>query len=259
MNLLRLLSAAVVLSALPTPAAVDISGTTTYTQDFDSLPSASALQEFTWTDDVTIPGFFLHRTNAPAGQVNLAGSLFVAGSRPYIDDGSLPPTSPPNHHGFLSLGTFLSGEQSLGFSPTTQDGATNWCGGTLSVIGAFTNTTGGDLVLIGISYDLEAWRPNTSATNSETITLTHKVGPADLLLTELGAPTASPTFTQTGYDIVNAALNFTTPDGFTALSASASRSITLSAPTEIHIPSGETLVLRWGNVNEHGAIAMFCI
>ena len=118
-------------------AAIEINGSTTYVENFNSLPAAAARAEFNWTDDVTIRGFYFHRSNAPAGQSNLAGSLTTPGSRPYIADGSVTPSTAPNFHGFLSLGeSFISDTQNRmpGFTPTTSDGTTNWSGGELSMI-----------------------------------------------------------------------------------------------------------------------------
>src|SRR5688572_8667367 len=112
-------------------AAINVSGTMVYEEPFNTLPTSSVRSEVNWTDNVSIRGFYLHRSNAPAGQTNLAGTLDTAGSRPYIADGSVVATTAPNFHGFLNLGVFGQTDRCLGSSPTTTDTTTNWSGGEL--------------------------------------------------------------------------------------------------------------------------------
>src|SRR5688572_19414342 len=109
-------------------AAINVSGTSVYTETFDALPAAPGRAEFNWTDNSTITGFYLHRSNTPPGQASLAGTLATAAARPFISDGSEIATLTPNFHGFLSLGAYNSSERALGFCPTGSDGSTNWSG-----------------------------------------------------------------------------------------------------------------------------------
>ena len=242
-------------------AAIPVSGTAVYTQNFNTLPTGAARAEFNWTDDTSIQGFYLHRSNSPvAPQNNLAGTLATAASRPVISDGSEVATAAPNFHGFLSLGAYNSTERSLGASPTTNDGATNWAGGTLSIVAIYTNTGAAPTDLTGITFDLEAWRGNSVATNAETITLTAKTGTAAALLADLGTRTATATFTQTGWNpvpITSGSLDYTSADGFTATPAVPPSSITLTGTltTPIRVAAGQSVALRWGNVNDGGADA----
>lgn len=242
-------------------AAIPVNGTTTYTQNFDTLPTAPSLSQFDWTDDVTLQGFYLHRSNAPAATNNLAGTLAVAGSRPYVASGSVQvngvttaPTS-PNYHGFQSLGAYSSTERSLGFCPTTNDGGTNWAGGTLSTIALFTNTGTSTVDLTNMAFNLEVVRANSDATVSETIPLTYKRGTAAALIAELQTYSANAAFQGNGYTTVDAALDHTEADGFTAtLGTSISKTATLATP--IRLAPGQSVALRWANTNDGGTDAL---
>ncbi len=244
-------------------AAVNVSGTTTYNQNFDALSSAVHHTEFNWTDDTTITGFYLHRSNSPvAPQNNLAGALTVAAERPFTADGSEVSTTAPNFHGFLSLGVDLNTDRALGFSPTGTDGPTHWAGGTLSIVAIFTNTGTSALDVTSLSYDIEARRANSAAANAETITLTTKTGTAAALLADLGTRTASATFTQTGWTTVPAAgaitnFDYTSSDGFTTIPAAPPSSTTRSGSlvTPIRVNPGQSVALRWANVNDGGTDA----
>jgi hypothetical protein len=264
------LMAAVLTAHGAAHAAISVSGTQVISQNFDTLPTGAHHTEFSWTDDTTIPGFYLHRSNSPASpQTNLAGTLATAAAQPFISDGSEVATVAPNFHGFLSLGIASGTERALGASPTTNDGATNWAGGTLSILAVVTNTGVTATELTNVSYDIEAWRGNSAAANSETITLTTKKGTASALLAELAVASASGTFTQTGYTSVISgggvgstvpaatSFDFTSADGFTATPAAPPSSTTRSGDlaTPIRLLPGQSVVLRWGNVNESGADA----
>src|SRR5688572_4302007 len=100
------LASAAVLSTAP--AAINVNGTSVYTENFDALPAGPGRAEFNWTDNITITGFYLHRSNTPAGQASLAGTLGTAAARPFLSDGSEIATATPNFHGFLSLGAYGS-------------------------------------------------------------------------------------------------------------------------------------------------------
>src|SRR5262245_21152119 len=86
-------------------AAIGVSVPTTYTQNFDTLPKVAGTN---WTDNVTIPGWWLHR------------------------DGATPPNPAPiaisNGSGtwaanLYSLGATGAADRALGFVPTTAHGA----------------------------------------------------------------------------------------------------------------------------------------
>ena len=234
-------------------AAVNINGITNYVQSFNALPTGPGKAEFNWTDNTTIPGFYLHRTNKPAGTTNLAGALTVAASRPYISDGALAANAAPVAHGFLSLGAYSSTERALGFSPTGADGATNWAGGTLSIIGIFTNAGTRPIDIGEVAYDLENWRGNTLST-PETVTVTYKTGNAAALLTELETATGA-TFTIAGYQSLSAGLDLSSADGFTTPARPGTTPLSATISPALRLQPGQSIALRWGNVNDDGADA----
>lgn len=257
MKMNSMLSAGLLAAALtlPASAAVSINGNTLYQQNFDTLPTAAARAEFNWTDDVTIPGFYLHRTNA---QPYLAGALTTPASRPFISNGSEIATTAPNFHGFLDLGNYSNTDRALGACPTTNDGATNWTGGTHSIIAIFTNTGSKSVDFGDMTYDLENWRANSGNANSETISLTYKLGTAAALLAELGSTTTAvgPAFNVPGYQsVAGGSFDFISVDGFTtpAVPGSTERSGSISPP--IRIAPGQSMALRWGNPNDAGTDA----
>ncbi len=256
-NLLPVLALAAFAQA--TSAAININGSVTYTQDFNTLPTAdttAGVVQFDWTDDVTIPGFYLHRSNTPAGQTSLAGTRSVNNERPHINDGSRAANGTPNFHGFLSLGPSNDPERALGYCPTTTDGGTNWAGGTLSIIAVFTNTGTTSVELSQLTYDVENWFPNTDTAVAETIGLTYKTGDAATLIAELGNNATGAAFSVPGYNAVNAgSFDLTSSDGFSTPATPGSTTRTGFLFPAIRIVPGESLVLRWGNPNDGGADA----
>ncbi len=239
-------------------AAINVSGTMIYQQNFDALPTSGSLVEFDWQDDVTVPGFYFHRSNTPAGQTSLAGTLNVAGARPYIADGlTAAPNGTPNHHGLLSLGAFSEADRALGTCPTTNDGSTNWAGGTLSILAVFTNSGTKSVDLTDITYDLENWRANSDISIAETISLTYKIGSAAALLAELGNNATGAAFSIPGYDPVGGGVfDFTSFDGFISPFPPGSTERSGAVSPAIRIAPGQSVVLRWGNANDGGTDAM---
>src|SRR5688572_26431467 len=100
MKRMKFLAFRLAFAAMPSTAlsAINVSGTSVYTVNFDALPAGPGRAEFNWTDNSTITGFYLHRSNTPAGQASLAGTLATAAARPFISDGSEIATAAPNFH-----------------------------------------------------------------------------------------------------------------------------------------------------------------
>jgi len=244
-------------SLLSSRAAVDVAGTMLYQQNFDGLPTAASITQFNWQDDVTVPGFYFHRSNTPAGQTSLAGTLSVEGARPFVADGSLAPNGTPNHHGLVSLGFFGDTERALGTCPTTNDGGANWSGGTLSILAVFTNTGAKSVDLTNVTYDLENWRSNDNTTIAETISLTYKTGTAAALLAELGNNATGANFGIAGYNpVAGGIFDFTSFDGFLSPPPPGTTQRTGAVDPPIRISPGQSVVLRWGNVNDGGVDAL---
>jgi hypothetical protein len=238
-------------------AAVNVTGTLLYQETFDGLPTAASLGQFNWQDDVTVPGFYFHRSNTPAGQTSLAGTLSVTDARPYVADGSLAPNGTPNHHGLLSLGFFSDTDRALGTCPTTNDGAANWAGGTLSILGVFTNTGTRSVDLTNITYDLENWRSNDNTTIAETISLTYKIGTAAALLAELGNNATGANFSISGYNpVAGGVFDYTSFDGFINPPPPGTTQRTGPVDPPIRVAPGQSVVLRWGNPNDGGVDAL---
>jgi MBG domain/Divergent InlB B-repeat domain len=232
-------------------AEIEISGTTNVTQNFDGLPAGAHHTQFAWQDDVTVPGFFLHRSSSFGGGANLAGTLTPVLS-PYCSSGADWAIAPPTYHGFLSLGLDGNSERSLGFSPTGQAGAANWAGGELSIIAICTNKGATLVSLQSLSFDIESWFGNTAPSTAETIFLRTKTGTLSNLTGELNAPVSSSVYDQTGWAEVHTAagnLDYTSASGFAA-PFTITRSGELTTP--VVVPVGQSIALRWSNRNDGG-------
>jgi autotransporter-associated beta strand protein len=119
--------------------AIVVNGTTTYTQNFNTLGTATAA----WTDNNTAIGLGGWYAGQNANNTADGNSTVSDGS-----NGALL--------GLLNLGTVSVAERAIG-SKTTGDANSNIGYGVL-----FQNTSGGDVTIGNISYAGELWRSNSS-------------------------------------------------------------------------------------------------
>src|SRR5688500_6266592 len=117
-------------------AAVPVTGPLTYTQNFNTLPSATPVN---WVDNSTLAGWWLHRDGttppAPSIQISNGTTAWVAN--------------------LYSLGATGSTERALGAVPTTLHG-------TYHFILIFENTSTNPVKVSNVKYDVEVYRTNTT-------------------------------------------------------------------------------------------------
>jgi hypothetical protein len=136
------------ICALPTLAfgQISISGTGTYTQDFNSLANTGTANP--WLDNTTIPGWYAQRTGT--------------GTEYRADNGG------SNTGALYSYGTTGSTERSLGSVGSGGAAAGNFAHGVQFQNNALTNVTS-----LSVSYTLEQWR--NSAAAAQSITFYYKI------------------------------------------------------------------------------------
>ncbi|MBN8824849.1 MULTISPECIES: DUF5689 domain-containing protein [unclassified Spirosoma] len=194
-------------------AQVSLTGTTSYTQNFNSLASSGS---GTWTDNTTIQGWYAAITNS--SNVTNAATTYT------VDPGS------STTGGLHSYGATSATDRALGSVGSGSAKAIYY--GVLLV-----NNTGSPITALSVSYKGEQWRSSTSVQN--VLSFAYKVGAnsvsesdytSNSLLDFVGQPPVSS----------NGAL-----DG----NANA-KSIT--STFNVNIPVGEKIMLRWMDVDDSG-------
>jgi endonuclease/exonuclease/phosphatase family metal-dependent hydrolase len=192
----------------------------TYSQNFDSLANGGTGN--TWTENVTLPGWYASKSVAPndVASYNAGTGSSTAGA-------------------LYSFGSSGSTERALGSlaSGTPGDFAYGVC---------FTNDTGSDRTNIVISYTGEQWR--VANTNVQKLAFSFQVGN---LLTNADAPN-----TQTWRPF--SALDFSSPNtnatqalnGNDPTNQVVFTNIVLSG---VVIPAGQELFLRWFDPDDSGS------
>ena len=211
---------------------IALTGSTTYTQNFDSLGIATA----PWVDNTTLAGWYAGMNNNLTADGNLT-----------ISDGSDTALT-----ALLNLGTAGAADRALGSKAT---GTGNFANIAYGVV--FQNTSARTLDITNIGYAGELWRSNTTvggATPEQWFTYT-KVAAAAITNVEPGVagPTPDPgTFTAA------AALNWSSPsaannpvdtqkDGNLAANR-----IVMSADPNVLVPAGQYFMFRWVDTNQAG-------
>lgn len=220
----HLLRAALVLflvgCAAPLAAQVSITSVgTPFTQNFDTLPASGSA---TWTQNVTISGWYHARTGT--------GTTIVA------NDGS------SNAGNLYSYGTGTATDRALGSL-----GSGNAAVGNLFWGVRLQNNTGTTITSLAVSYVGEQWR--NSAAAAQTIAFSYLVGSPTVTgsLAEFqSAGTAVPT------------LDFTSPVTGGAAGALngnlAANRVAISATISgLSIPNGTEVMLRWSDPDHTGA------
>lgn len=212
--------AACLASTLAHAAPIPITGTGSYTQDFNTLPSSGTTNP--WTDDSTIAAWYAQRsgsgtTIAADNGTATAGNLYSYGSTDATE---------------RALGSLGSGNAAAGhFAWGVQ----------------FQNTGANPVTINSVAYRGEQWR--NSAAAAQAVTFFYQVSTSPI--TDL---TPDP-FYATGWTAI-ASLDFTSPvTGGTAgaLDGNAAPNFTaVSATVAITVAPGEYVMLRWSDENHSG-------
>ena len=241
------------LASLPAFAQVPISGTTVYTQNFNSLPSEPSGTAIQWTNNQTLPGWFIHRSNA-------SPRYFANNGTYYCADGSLPPNTAPFVHGHYNTGYDLDPDRSLSASSTTGLGE-------ISTFVVFENTSASPVTLKNLAYTGKVYRSNQSSANPETTTVSYRIAnSAAELISVIGASAQAATMpAAVGFQPFNPTdLNFTYDTGLDGddIQVVPAREYILgpAAPTSvISLLPGQAIAVRWGNINDGGRDAIIGI
>lgn len=223
-------------------AAVSYTGTP-YAQTFDSLPVTGNATANLWTNDLTLPGWYLLKRADPAANGGGAPYVTVPITGIVAGDGS------SNSGAIYSFGTGENAERALG--GTASGNATYWGNGTAGPFSntpagwialALTNNTAASIGSFNISFDGEQWRDGNNATQQ---TMVFEYG--------VGADFDSVTWTAPG-----GAFDFLSPIATTTASAldgnaAANRATGLGGPINgVTWGVGETLWVRWIEINDAG-------
>lgn len=193
--------------------------TYTYAQAFDTLTHIGATAS--WTDNSTIPGWYLATT------INASISSYSIGSG-------------TNSNGaFYSYGSVGSSERALGSLGSNTFSGTSGSG--CNYIGLlFYNGTSETITLSTISYTGEEWRDGGTG-GAQDLTLQYLVSAGSITLPGTGfSDLPGLTFSSPTYTTTAGSLNGNSASNRTALSATES----------IDIPSDSYLMLRWKDLND---------
>ena len=222
----RLCSVVVCVLALAALGHAQVSYTGgSYAQNFDTLP-ASGTFTLSGTGPFALDG-------APVGAAGLSGWSFAKYAGTGANAIFLVSTGTNNAGGVYSFGAAAAPERALGSLGS---------GGVASRFGvALVNNTGGTVTQFTLSYTGEQWRRGSAAANK--LTFAYALGATDI---NTGTFTAVP------------ALDFTAPnttgsgvaiDG----NAAGNRTAISALVTGVAWEPGQTLVLRWSDVDDSGS------
>lgn len=215
------------LSATPLTAGVSLSGGTSYVQNFNTLPSATGS---TWFNSNTLPNWYLFRSTTDNP---------TAASAPILINDNDPATAWVS--GLYSLGTVGGADRALGSAPTT-------AAGSYSHIVILRNDTGSPVKITNVKYTVENWRENTTATITETMAFATRIAPLESTLTGgfgtgyTDIPSLSATIPHSG-----AAGGINDPSLDVVVDG--------PPPTDLLVPAGSFIALRWLNANDGGSDA----
>jgi len=202
-------------------APVSITASGTYTQDFNSLPSAS---NGTWADDSTLAGWFSSRTGT-------ASSVLVVG------------TGSSNSGGLYSFGSSASPDRALGSvgSGTPKN---------IFLGVQFQNNSSAAATITTFSYTGEQWRDGGASTPaSQTVSFWYKIFSSAITTLDTA---------DTGWTAVTA-LDFISPTFSNTVTGTAldgnssSNKRSLSSSVGINLPAGQFIVFRWKDIDHSGS------
>ncbi len=225
--------------ATSTPASLSISSASatqifytggTYAQDFDTLPNTGTTFSFTGVPAGTV----VPLANAPVNAGGAGGWSFSK----YAGTGTTPNfqinAGSSATGGVFSYGTGAGTDRALGSLSSA---------GAISRFGAtFVNNTGQAITQFTLSYTGEQWR-HGGATTANTLTFSYGLNPTDLN-TGTFTNVSALNFTGLSVSATGAAL-----DG----NAAANRTAISSTVTGLSWGPGQTLVIRWTDVDDAGS------
>lgn len=235
-SLRSLLAALAAVSLTAGAAPVPVTGTMTYSQDFDSLGTAAVA----WADDSTLPGWYAQMNNGatPAGDVQVTDGSAVL-------------------NGLLNCGTTDAPDRALGSKATSTGGFAN-----ISYAVSFQNTTANPIQWTGLTYTGECWRTNTTAAGlAEKFEVFYQISTApvlDILSGGTGATAAA----GTGFTAA-AAANWTspvllppapavTPAAMDGNDAANRTTVTYPPQAGLILQPGQHLMIKWTDTNLGG-------
>jgi hypothetical protein len=217
-SLLLALAATVIACNLDASGAIVVTGVSTYTQNFDTLQtsgSSSTPTSTVWNDNSTLPGWYASRSALLANTGN------------------------SNTGGLFSYGPADDSDRALGGLGSNGTGDMAW-----GV--AFQNTSASPLAINSIAFTGEQWR-NGGNTTQQSLTFSYQVSSSPI--TNL-TPTSN-----VGWTSVSG-LTFTGPVATgTAAALNGNLGVNqdgLSEATNIVIPAGSYVMLRWRDLNDSG-------
>ncbi len=206
-------------SAFTHAAPVTISGTGSYSQNFDTLPASGSA---TWTDDSTLPGWHAQRSGGSGNSIvadagsEMAGNLYSYGSASTAD---------------RALGSIGSGTATAG----------NFAHGV-----QLQNSSGDAVTLNSLAYTGEQWR-KSDVTVAQVVTLWYKISP--MPITSL-TPSADTGWTAITPGDFSSPVNTTGPGSLVG-NDSANRTA-ISINPNILVPAGNYLMIRWKDPDHVG-------
>lgn len=201
------------ISALAVPLQGQVAFDGDYTQDFNTLPSSTSGNPYTWVDNSTLPGWYTSRTAYSVGTGSAStGAMYSFGHAGNAD---------------RALG-------SVGSSST----------GTVSYGVRLLNTSGGTLEGFTVSYAGEQWRSGGVASLAQTISFSYNIG-INLSLGTVGGwhSVSSLAFTGPRFSIAAGSL-----DG-----NSVANRLELSVSLDgVSLAPGQEILLRWEDPDHSG-------
>jgi hypothetical protein len=207
------------VSSTSQAAPIAITGSGSYTQNFDLLPSSGSA---TWTDDLTLAGWYAQRTGT--GVLIEADAGTTTGGNLY------------------SYGAASMTERALGSLSTGATSAGNFAYGV-----QFLNSSTNPSTLNSLTYTGEQWR-KSGVTVAQDLTLWYKISPT--LVTSL-----NPELSNTGWTAIPAG-DFNSPTNTASAGALDGNNLAnrtaISINPNLIIPVGSYLMIRWKDMDQAG-------
>ena len=223
------------LSVSSLPAAVPVSGTGSYSQNFDTLPASGSAG---WSQGITLPSWYVHRST-----LGVPSSIAVTNG-----SGSWS-------QGLYSMGISGGADRALGSAPTTSHGV-------YSTAVIFQNTGSTLIRLTRVRYRTEIYRTNQSLSTAESILFSWKTAAQQsTLVNELNttgqlsgwtadAGLSSPSITFNGAGMPGSSGQVNPP---VAIAKDAAPAL------DILVPAGQFVALRWLDSNEANSDAYLAL
>ncbi|MGN6519541.1 MAG: ExeM/NucH family extracellular endonuclease [Dokdonella sp.] len=210
---------ALLLLALAAPSQAQVALTTLdtpYAQDFDSLPATGSS---TWTDNSSIPGWYLARVGTPVAPYTVVANAGAGNTGAFYSYG----TGTATERALGSAGSNASGDQFYGVR--------------------FVNNTAATITSLDVAYTGEQWRNGGNA-NFQSLVFSYVTG-------------AAPQTNLSSAGTLVPALDFASPIASATAAAldgnAAANRLALSATISgLSVAPGEEILLRWKDANDSG-------